>query len=226
MGEFANKPWVQILAWMTAVTIVGLNAQLVVKTISSWMESAGGNAVWLWLTVVPAAVGCAVLLLYIAFPRSWQWWRKTPQAPAHPLRIIPQKYERIGVTLDYGVMDEKVLSHAQTFARQHGASVFLFHVVEGVSGQLYGKDAFDSEARMDREHLDGIAKQLQGLGIEVYPVLGFGAVPEQIVSLANEYAIDLLIMGGHRHRGWKDLFFGASISEVRHKLSIPVLVVQ
>ena len=38
--------------------------------------------------------------------------------------------------------------------------------------------------------------------------------------------VDLLVMGGHRHRGLKDLFFGASVSKVRHQLSIPVLVVQ
>jgi manganese transport protein len=33
-------------------------------------------------------------------------------------------------------------------------------------------------------------------------------------------------MGAHGHRGVKDVFFGASISEVRHALTIPVLVVQ
>ncbi|MBI3789170.1 MAG: universal stress protein, partial [Ignavibacteriales bacterium] len=58
------------------------------------------------------------------------------------------------------------------------------------------------------------------------PVLGYGNVPEQIVRLSKEHGIDLLVMGGHRHRGLKDIFFGASISKVRHALSIPVLVVQ
>ena len=57
-------------------------------------------------------------------------------------------------------------------------------------------------------------------------MLGFGNVPKQLVKLANETKIDILVMGGHRHRGMKDIFFGASISEVRHKLSVPVLVVQ
>ena len=67
---------------------------------------------------------------------------------------------------------------------------------------------------------------MRAAGIDVYPVLGFGNVPEQIVKFAKEREIDLLVMGGHRHRGLKDLVFGASISEVRHRLSIPVLVVQ
>jgi manganese transport protein len=33
-------------------------------------------------------------------------------------------------------------------------------------------------------------------------------------------------MGGHGHRGWKDLLFGSTVSPVRHALSIPVLVVR
>jgi manganese transport protein len=51
-------------------------------------------------------------------------------------------------------------------------------------------------------------------------------VPEQIIRLSRENRIDLLVMGGHGHRGLKDLFFGTSISQVRHALAIPVLVVQ
>ena len=56
--------------------------------------------------------------------------------------------------------------------------------------------------------------------------LGFGRVPTSSSRLAEQHKIDLLVMGGHGHRGLKDLLFGASISEVRHELSIPVLVVQ
>jgi manganese transport protein len=36
----------------------------------------------------------------------------------------------------------------------------------------------------------------------------------------------LLVMGGHGHRGIKDIIFGTSISKVRHELKIPVLIVQ
>jgi len=32
-------------------------------------------------------------------------------------------------------------------------------------------------------------------------------------------------MGGHRHQGWKDYIFGETIESVRHKVSIPVLIV-
>jgi manganese transport protein len=50
-------------------------------------------------------------------------------------------------------------------------------------------------------------------------------VPKQIVKLANETGVELLIMGGHRHSGLKDILFGTTVPKVRHALPIPVLVV-
>jgi manganese transport protein len=227
MGEFVNKVWVKVFAWAIAAVIVGLNAMLISSTLASWIERAGANAVWIWLTVVPVAVGCALLLLYITVPKFWRRWRRTAGPPPEIPAIAEEHFSRIGVALDYGPLDGKVLSHAQTLAHQHGAAVYLFHIVEGVSGQVYGKDADDDEARSDRDHLERLAQRLrEGGGIAVVPLLGFGTVPSALVRLSTESQIDLLIMGGHRHRGIKDLLFGASISEVRHKLSIPVLVVQ
>ena len=226
MGDFANKLWVKYLAWTTAIIIVGLNAKLVVSTVSGWMEEAGPSAIWLWVTVVPVIAACTLLLVYIMLPKSWR--RKivpVTQAPI-PGPIKPEHYARIGVALDYGEKDEKVLSHAQTMAKQHGASIYLFHIVEGVSGQVFGKEAFDNEAREDRERLEEITQRLSESGVITYPSLGFGRVTEELVKLAKESNVDILVMGGHGHRGLKDLIFGATISDVRHRLTIPVLVVQ
>lgn len=226
MGGFANTAWVKVLAWTAAAIIIGLNAKLVVDTLGEWIAGAGSDAVWLWTTVVPIAVGCGIFLLYISIPKSWRRRRK-PTPPTVPtLDITLQKYVKIGVAIDYGPKDEKVLSHAQTLAKLHGATMYLFHVVEGVSGQLYGTQAYDDEARQDKEHLDGIVRQLRNSGIDVQAFLGFGRVPSQLIRLAKDTGIDLLVMGGHGHRGIKDIFFGASISNVRHALSIPVLVVR
>ncbi len=226
MGVFANKLWVKILAWTTAITIIGLNANLVIDKVAEWIQDAGPNAIWIWLTVVPVVVGCGILLLYISLPERWLHRRRVPKVIPAKLDIVSQRYNKVGVALDYGANDEKVLSHAQTLARSHNAEVFLFHVVEGVSGQLYGKMAFDDEAREDQEHLERVAVQLRATGLRVNPVLGFGRVPDQLIRLSQESGIDLLVMGGHGHRGLKDIFFGASISKVRHALSIPILVVQ
>jgi manganese transport protein len=226
MGSFANRWWVTLLAWIVAAIVVLLNVNLLVGQMSEWIRAAGENAFWLWVTVVPLALGCGLLLMYISTPKSWKFWeRAVPQIP-QKIELVPQSYSRIGVALDYGHLDSRVLSHAQTLAKHHGAAIYLFHVVEGVSGQVFGMEAYDDEARQDREHLEAIAEQVRASGVDAHPALGYGRVPEQLVKLSREHSVDLLVMGGHRHRGLKDIIFGASISRVRHSLAVPVLVVQ
>jgi manganese transport protein len=135
-------------------------------------------------------------------------------------------FANIGVALDLGKMDSKVLSHARMLAQQNSSHLVLIHVVEGVGGQIFGKNAYDNEARDDMEHLEGHAKQLRTTGLEVQAVLGFGRISKEIVRIADEQKIDLLVMGAHGHSGIKDIIFGTSISKVRHGLKIPVLVVR
>ncbi|MBI4811138.1 MAG: Nramp family divalent metal transporter [Ignavibacteriales bacterium] len=224
MGSFANKPIVIILAWITAVIIIVLNARLLWWTVADWIAQAGSAAIWIWIIAVPFIIGCTLLLMYMAFPKLWRRRRKVSM-PIPKLSLSHQTYTRIGVALDFSGMEEKILSHAQSIAQHHNAAIYLFHVVEGVSGQIFGKEAFDEEARTDKEHIDNVAEQLRAFGFEVYAHLGFGNVPQQLVKLANETQIDLLIMGGHRHSGWKDILFGTTVPKVRHSLKIPVLVV-
>lgn len=224
MQQFANKQWVIILAWLVAIVIILLNAQLIFRTLTDWIVAAGSDAIWIWITVVPVVLGCIMLLMYMTFPKLWRRKREISM-PTPKLTLSHQTYTKIGVALDFGGMEEKILSHAQSIAQHHGASLYLFHVVEGVSGQLFGKEAFDDEARTDKEHIDNLAKQLRAFDFEVHTHLGFGNVPKQLVKLVNETQIDLLIMGGHRHSGLKDILFGTTVPKVRHALKIPVLVV-
>jgi len=85
LGEFANRRWVQVLAWISATIVVGLNTKPVVNTLGNWTEHAEDNAIWLWATIIPLAIGCG-MLLYIALPRSWPHrWKKMLPVPTHNL---------------------------------------------------------------------------------------------------------------------------------------------
>ncbi len=226
MGVFANKLWVSILAWAVVVIIVVLSVQLVIGTIADWISSAGNHAIILWITVVPVIVGIFLFLIYISLPKIWRRREAVMPSEIEQLEIIQNPFKNIGVSLDLSIMDSKVLSLARTLADQNSAHLVLMHVVEGVGGQLFGMDAMDDEARDDKEHLENHAKQLRVAGLEVKAVLGYGRIPKEIIRIANEEKIDLLVMGAHGHRGIKDFIFGTSISKVRHELKIPVLVVQ
>jgi manganese transport protein len=226
MGVFVNKGWVKVLAWIVAGILCYLNTSLIVNQIQNWFASAGPDTLWLWLTVVPLAVGGAMLQIYVSLPKSWKVWRKPAPPAPETIELVPQRFSKIGVAIDFSAVDAKVLSHAQTLAKGYGAELFLFHIVEGVAGQLFSSEAYDDEARHDKDQIEAFARQIRDTGVPVSVILGYGRVPEQLVKLSKESSIDLLIMGGHGHSGWKDIFFGTSVSKVRHGVSIPVLVVQ
>jgi len=40
-----------------------------------------------------------------------------------------------------------------------------------------------------------------------------------------QQGIDLLVMGAHGHKGFKDLLFGTTVDSVRHKIKIPLFIV-
>ncbi|MEK6566110.1 MAG: Nramp family divalent metal transporter [Bacteroidota bacterium] len=225
MGSFANKTWVKALAWVTAIVIVGLNARLVAGTVSGWFEDAGENVFWLWVTVVPVVAVVFLLLLYITMPKSWRMRRKEEPTGIPVLELPTVQYRRIGVAIDHSETDGRVLAHASMLAKQNNAEVFLFHIVESVSVQLFGKEADDQEARSDMAFIHEMARQMATAGLKVESALGYGRVATELVNLAESHKVDLLIMGGHRHRGLRDLIFGSPISKVRHQLKIPVLVV-
>ena len=66
MGAFANRVWVQMLAWAAAVVILGLNIWLLVDGLSRLAGSAARRPiVWFPLAVVGTAV--AALLVWITF---------------------------------------------------------------------------------------------------------------------------------------------------------------
>jgi manganese transport protein len=226
MGIFANKLWVSILAWISAIIVIVLTVRLAIGSLADWIFSAGNHAILLWLIVVPITILIFILLVYISLPKKWRRREHAMPSEIEQIESEQHPFTNIGVAIDLSEMDSKVLSHARTLAQQNSAHLVLIHVVEGVGGQIFGKNAYDNEARDDMEHLEGHAKQLRTSGLEVQAILGFGRISKEIVRIADEQKIDLLVMGAHGHRGIKDIIFGTSITKVRHGLKIPVLVVR
>jgi len=76
------------------------------------------------------------------------------------------------------------------------------------------------------QYFGAIVQSLAGAGISAELTIQHGISPTvAIVQKANEIHPDLIVMGAHGHRGFKDLVFGNTINAVRHQVSAPVLVV-
>jgi manganese transport protein len=236
MGQFVSGLGLKILGWAVALAIVGLNIKLVIDQIGEWIQSSP-SPTWIWVTIVPPVCALGVFLLYIflrpfiRLPEKGRipGWRRLShfiRAEEDGLDLDVPRYKRIGVAVAHTNVDKKVLSHGLPLARQHDAILCLFHVVEGAGGVVFGPDAYDAEAREDEQYLKQLAVSLGHRGVEVEIFLGFGDVAKEIIRMVQEQQIDILVMGGHGHRGLGDIIFGSTIEPVRHGLEIPVVVVR
>jgi manganese transport protein len=74
--------------------------------------------------------------------------------------------------------------------------------------------------------LEKVAGRLRGNGLSVETKLALGNPPAEILKTAEGEHCDLIALAGHGHRLFGDIFYGSTITEVRHRTSIPILVVR
>jgi nucleotide-binding universal stress UspA family protein len=75
-------------------------------------------------------------------------------------------------------------------------------------------------------YLETIARQLRNEGLAVTAHLALGDPAKEILKTAGRQNCDLIAMTTHGHRFISDLVHGSTISEVRHKATIPILLVR
>ena len=137
-------------------------------------------------------------------------------------------YRRILVPLECSSYDEAILEHVVRLARLTDASLFLIHVADGWAArnihQLQLRES--EEMQRDREYLEGVADRLEGEGLPVDAILASGDPAAEIAEAAEREGCDLIAMSTHGHRFLSDLLYGSVADTVRHRSSIPVLLVR
>jgi len=231
MKGFHISKTTQIASWIIASIIVGLNAKLVFNEIQGWLTTSS-NPTILWLTVVPLAVGFALLLLYIVFKPLFS--KSNNAIENHSPHSLNLKFntagtsytkKNIAVAVDFSSADEIALNHAFELGGIE-AKYTLIHVVETIGAMMYGKNIEDHETNIDEYLLEKYNEMLSQKGYQVTTELGFGKPNKAIPKIINNGNFDLLVMGTHGHRGIKDLLFGTTVDKLRHEISIPLFIVK
>ncbi len=229
MGEFVNKMWVQILAWLVAAIIVILNGKLVIETLADFISKSEHPLV-IYFTLVPLVIGAGLLLLYITLmpiiKNAKEKENRVPDGVPEDLKIsVTQQYKRIAITVDFSKSDSKAISNAVS---QGGinAEYILIHIVETAGARLMNNEIDDLETISDKNNMEKYKADLTSKGLKVETCLGFGNPKRSIPEIVNTKHCDLLVMGAHGHRGFKDIIFGTTLDAVRHGVKVPVLIVK
>jgi manganese transport protein len=228
MGEFAIKSWVKILAWIVASILVYLNANLVFDFAKAFL--IGSTSILVKFLLILLILFFFILLLYIIIFPIFQSKKKQERTALHGTAVEldwtkAAPIDRIAIAVDFSTGDANLIKSA--IAQAHiGTELILIHVVESVTASYFEEISDDEESRKDRERLTQYAATLSQNGYKVNFVLGYKNRVKEIVRIVNLTDAQLLVMGAHHHYGWKDYFFGETIESVRHKVKIPVLIVQ
>ena len=172
-------------------------------------------------------------------PRVWGFWKTL--AWGIPLTLTAVVFQTLGalgylrlwrylrpqepISLASAVSNGAVL--AASLALSQHSKLYLLHVEEGVTSQMYGRMASTVEVEAGLQYFNQIEDTLRQEGVDVELVVVHSRNPNrEIVRYARSLSPDLIVMGAHGHKGLKDLIFGTTINAVRHDLDVPILVVR
>ncbi|SFC52389.1 Nramp family divalent metal transporter [Flavobacterium phragmitis] len=231
MNGFHISKTTQVVSWIIALIIVSLNAKLVYDEITSWLENSN-HPVILWFTVIPLAFGFLGLLLYIVFKPfiAKAKSKKVINHSPHNLKLhfTPKEsksIKNIAVSVDFSHADEAALNKAFELGGID-TEYTLIHIVETVGALMYGVHVHDHETTIDEKLLLKYKEMLSEKGFNIETELGFGKPAKIIPEIINSGNFDILVMGTHGHTGLKDILFGTTVDKLRHKISIPLLIVK
>ncbi len=137
-------------------------------------------------------------------------------------------FKQILVPLENSPTDKVILDHIRPLAKLTKATLILVHVADGFAARFQDQlNLADSEEiRKDRSYLDVCRKKLGEEGFQVNTHLVRGDPTEQILVIAEKEQCDLIAMSTHGHRFIKDFLLGSVAEGIRHRTSIPILMIR
>ena len=228
MGQFVIPLWQKIASWIAALTIISLNIKLVYSEVIDLILNSN-HTVLMSFTIVPICVFCFLMLLYILIIPFITKERLHAKKGFHnelkPLVVEKSHvFNHIAVTVDFSDSDNKAINKAVQFGNSN-TTLYLIHILESTNAVVYGEDASDLEREEDVQKLKQYQQQLLAQNINTEIKLGFGNPKQAIPDLVLKNNCDMVVMGTHGHKTFKDILLGTTVESVRHNISVPLVLV-
>lgn len=146
-------------------------------------------------------------------------------------------YRNILVPVDGSAPASLGLREAVKLAKSHGSRLRLVHVVNEIviTSQVFGaatpypSDLF-ARMRADGEKILQDAESLaRSQGVEAERILlesAEGPAADQIITHAEQWPAELIVMGTHGRRGVRRMVMGSDAEQIVRRSAVPVLLVR
>ncbi|MGL6029730.1 MAG: universal stress protein [Legionella sp.] len=137
-------------------------------------------------------------------------------------------YKRVLFATDFDEVGVKAAKKAKKIADENGADLILVHVVEPIPAYAYPGFAGFAEVEISireqaEKELGDLAKKL---GVDdKHCYIEFGATKNEILRVAKERKIDLIVTGSHGKHGLS-LLLGSTANAILHGAECDVLIVR
>ena len=137
-------------------------------------------------------------------------------------------YSKVLFATDFDEVGIQAAKKAKKIADENGAELILVHVVEPIPAYAYpGFSGFAEVEVSIKEQAETELKKLAGqLGIDSkHCFLEMGSTKNQVLRVADEQNVDLIVTGSHGKHGIA-LLLGSTANAILHGAKCDVLVVR
>ncbi len=140
-------------------------------------------------------------------------------------------YQHILLATDLGPGSDQLAQHVLDLAKQWQAKLSIVHVID-YGPMMYGGGEFaiplDSDVENDlaKEAKQKLQTQSSKIGIaDADQWILHGQTNDEIIALAKQINVSLIIVGGHDQR-WLNFLFGSTANALIHHMPCDVLTVR
>jgi len=149
-------------------------------------------------------------------------------------------FHKVLYSTDFSPLAEAALDYVRKLKEAGEHEVVVVHVVNDLSVELPGgtdlieeKEVYKVLPEVDQEYvtsliekLHSVKKVLEEIGLKVKLYLRYGNIPKEIVKVAEEEKVNVIVMGAHGKGLLTEIFLGSVSTDVIRNAKCPVLIVK
>ena len=146
---------------------------------------------------------------------------------------MPIAIWKILAPTDFSPASEKALKYAAGLGHEFGSEITLLHILEPTVPPTFEgltiatPPPAETELSEAGKNLNALVARMREQRIrKVRATFRRGMASHEIVEVAREFDIDLIVMATHGYRGWKHFAIGSTAERVVRAAPCPVLVVR